>query len=407
MDSDPEWNPVEKAEGVLMYADPVELTILMPCLNEARTVEACVRAARSYLDKSGRHGEVLVADNGSTDGSAQIAEAAGARVVHVPTRGYGAALMAGIDAAQAPYIIMGDADCSYDFSNLDAFVQRLRAGADLVMGNRFKGGIAPGAMPFLHRYLGNPVLSFVGRLFFRSSIGDFHCGLRGFSRDAVKRLGLITPGMEFASELIAKAALGGLRIEEVPTTLRPDGRGRPSHLRTWRDGWRHLRFLLLFCPRWLFLYPGIALLLTGLAGLVLGVASPSGAGPLPLGIHTLLYLGGATILGVQFIMFAVLTKWIAVLAGLVREPPWMAKWASSFTIENGLLLGLGAFIAGLAWSLWLTLDWGRSGFGALDPLETMRAAIPAVTLMATGMQATIGSFFAGALHFCWRSARRV
>jgi glycosyltransferase involved in cell wall biosynthesis len=406
MDADPQWNPVEKAEGVLMYADPVELTILMPCLNEARTVEACVRAARSYLEKSGQHGEVLVADNGSTDGSAQLAAAAGARVVHVPTRGYGAALMAGIDAAQAPYIIMGDADCSYDFSNLDAFVQRLRAGADLVMGNRFKGGIAPGAMPFLHRYLGNPVLSFVGRLFFRSSIGDFHCGLRGFSRDAIKRLGLITPGMEFASELVAKAALGGLRIEEVPTTLRPDGRGRPSHLRTWRDGWRHLRFLLLFCPRWLFLYPGVALLLTGLAGLLLGFADPSTLGALHLGIHTLLYLGGATILGVQFIMFALLTKWIAVLAGLVPEPPWMTRWASSFTIENGLLLGLGMFLAGLAWSVWITFDWGRSGFGPLDPVETMRTAIPAVTLMATGMQASIGSFFAGALHFCWQSARR-
>jgi glycosyltransferase involved in cell wall biosynthesis len=406
MDSDPQWNPVEKAEGVLMYADPVELTILMPCLNEARTVEACVRAARSYLEKSGQHGEVLVADNGSTDGSAQLAAAAGARVVHVPTRGYGAALMAGIDAAQAPYIIMGDADCSYDFSNLDAFMERLRAGADLVMGNRFKGEIFPGAMPFLHRYLGNPVLSFIGRLFFRTPIGDFHCGLRGFSRDSIRRLGLITPGMEFASELVAKAALSGLRIEEVPTTLRPDGRGRPSHLRTWHDGWRHLRFLLLFCPRWLFLYPGVALLLLGISGLALGVAYTPGTGPLHLGIHTLLYLGGATILGVQFTMFALLTKWVAVLADLVPEPPWMTRWASSFTIENGLLLGLGVFLIGLAWSVWLTFDWGRSGFGPLDPLDTMRSAIPAVTLMATGMQASMGSFFAGALHFGWRSTRR-
>jgi glycosyltransferase involved in cell wall biosynthesis len=378
----------------------VELTILMPCLNEAKTVEACTLAAGRFLARAGVIGEVLVADNGSTDGSAEIAAAAGARVVHVPTRGYGSALMAGIGAAKGRYIIMGDADCSYDFANLDAFAERLRVGADLVMGNRFKGGIAPGAMPFLHRYLGNPVLSFVGRLFFRTPIGDFHCGLRGFSRESVLRLGLITSGMEFASELVAKAALAGMRIEEVPTTLRPDGRGRPSHLRTWRDGWRHLRFLLLFCPRWLFLYPGCALLLTGLAGLAIGATSPRP------GIHTLLYLGGATILGVQFVMFALLSKWLAVLAELVPEPGWMARWSSSFTIENGLFMGLAAFACGLFWSLWLTLSWGRTGFGPLDPVETMRSAIPAVTLMATGMQASIGAFFAGALHFCWRSAHQ-
>jgi len=383
----------------------VELTILMPCLNEAKTVAACAAAARGFLDRAGVEGEVLVADNGSTDGSVDIAEAAGARVIRVPARGYGAALMAGIEAARGRFIVMGDADCSYDFSRLDAYVERLRAGADLVMGNRFKGGIAPGAMPFLHRYLGNPVLSFVGRLFFRTHIGDFHCGLRGFSRDAVRSLSLITPGMEFASEMIAKAALVGLRIEEVPTTLRPDQRGRPPHLNTWRDGWRHLRFLFLFCPRWLFLYPGMALLLMGLTGLLLGIADPAAVGTLHLGIHTLLYLGGATILGIQFIVFALLTKWIAVLAGLAPEPGWMSRFASSFTIENGLFLGMGMFLTGLAWSLWLTVDWGRAGFGALDPVETMRSAIPAVTLMVAGMQAGIGSFFAGALHFCWRSAR--
>lgn len=388
-----------------MYARTVELTILMPCLNEANTVAACARAALSYLRRADVQGEVLIADNGSTDGSPDLAAAAGARVVCVPARGYGAALMAGIDAAQGRFIVMGDADCSYDFSNLDAYVERLRAGADLVMGNRFRGGIASDAMPWLHRYLGNPVLSFVGRLFFRTRIGDFHCGLRGFSRESVRGLGLITPGMEFASEMIAKAALAGLQIEEVPTTLRRDGRGRPSHLRTWRDGWRHLRFLLLFCPRWLFLYPGAALLLTGLAGLALGLADPAVAGTMHLGIHTLLFLGAATILGLQFIVFALLTKWVAVLAGLAAEPPWMKRWASSFTIENGLFLGLGAFLVGLSWSFWLTIDWGRGGFGPLDPAETMRSAIPAVTLMVAGMQAGIGSFFAGALHFCWRSAR--
>lgn len=384
----------------------MELTILMPCLNEARTVEACARAARGFLERAGLDGEVLVADNGSTDSSPEIAAAAGARVVHVPTRGYGAALIAGIQAAHGRYVIMGDADCSYDFSSLGAYVDRLRAGADLVMGNRFQGGIEPGAMPWLHRYVGNPILSFVGRLFFRTRIGDFHCGLRGFSRDAVQRLGLIAPGMEFASEMIAKGALAGLRIDEVPTTLRPDGRGRPSHLRTWRDGWRHLRFLLLFCPRWLFLYPGAALLLIGLLGLALGSAGVTAVGPLPLGIHTLLFLAGASVLGIQFIMFALLTKWIAVLAGLVPEPGWMRRWSSSFTIENGLFVGLAAFVAGLAWSFWITLDWGRSGFGPLNPADTMRQVIPAVTLMIAGMQAGVGSFFAGALHFCWRSDRK-
>jgi glycosyltransferase involved in cell wall biosynthesis len=388
-----------------MLAPSPELTVLMPCLNEAKTVAACIQAARSFMTKAGVQGEVLVADNGSKDGSVEIAQQAGARVVRVAQRGYGAALMAGIAAARGRYIIMGDADSSYDFSRLDAYVERLRAGVDLVMGNRFKGGVAPGAMPWLHRYLGNPVLSFVGRRFFRTPIGDFHCGLRGFRRETVQGLGLITPGMEFASEMIAKAALAGVWIEEVPTTLNPDGRGRPSHLRTWRDGWRHLRFLLLFCPRWLFLYPGVVLLFAGLSGLALALAGFPAIGALNLGIHTLLYLGGASILGTQFVMFALLTKWIAVLAGVVPEPAWMKRWASSFTVENGLFLGLGAFSAGLSWSFWITFEWGRSGFGPLDPGETMRQAIPAVTLMVVGMQACISSFFAGALHFCWRSAR--
>jgi glycosyltransferase involved in cell wall biosynthesis len=381
-----------------------ELTILMPCLNEARTLGACVQAARGFLDRSGMAGEVLVADNGSTDGSPGIAQAAGARVVHVARRGYGAALLGGIEAARGRFVIMGDADESYDFSRLDGFVAKLRAGVQVVMGNRFLGGIAPGAMPPLHRYLGNPVLSFIGRLFFRTHIGDFHCGLRGFAREPVLRLGLITTGMEFASELVAKAALSGLAIDEVPTTLRKDNRGRPPHLRTWRDGWRHLRFLLMFCPRWLFLYPGAILLALGATGLSLGLVHEQ-VGPVHLGIHTLLYLGGMSILGEQFIVFALLTKWIAVLAQLVPEPAWMSRWASSFTLEKGLLLGLAVFLCGLLWSLWLTFDWGRSGFGPLDPAETMRSAIPAVTLMAAGMQATIGSFFAGALHFGWRSAR--
>jgi hypothetical protein len=383
----------------------MELTILMPCLNEARTVAICVEKAQRFLRDANVQGEVLVADNGSTDGSRDLAQRAGARVVQVPERGYGAALIAGIRQARGRFVIMGDADDSYDFSRLEGFLASLRGGAELVMGNRFRGGIEPNAMPFLHRYLGNPVLSFVGRTFFRTRIRDFHCGMRGFSRQAITDLGLICPGMEFASEMVAKAALAGLRIEEVPTTLRPDGRGRPPHLRTWRDGWRHLRFLLLFCPRWLFLYPGAVLLAAGAAGLLLGLAPVQARFRLPIGIHSMLYLGGATILGVQLIVFAVLTKWMAVLARLVPEPAWMRRWAHVFTIENGLILGIAAFIGGLLWSLQLTFAWGRTGFGPLDPVEVMRAAIPAVTLMAIGMQVAMAALFAGAVHSSWASAR--
>jgi glycosyltransferase involved in cell wall biosynthesis len=379
----------------------VELTILMPCLNEARTVGACVRDAMGFLQRAGIAGEVLVADNGSTDGSREIAEAAGARVVAVLRRGYGAALLGGIQAARGAYVVMGDADCSYDFSRLDGFVRKLRAGADLVMGNRFAGGIEPGAMPLLHRYLGNPVLSFMGRLFFRTSISDFHCGLRGFSRATIQRLGLVTHGMEFASEMVAKAALAGLRIDEEPTTLRPDGRDRPPHLRTWRDGWRHLRFLLLFCPRWLFLYPGMLLLAAGLVGFALlrhGSIQFSSVG---LGVHSLLYMAAATVLGMQLIQLAVLTKWMGVLSRMVPKPRWLRYVEPYVSLELGLLAGVALLVAGILWSVAIVYDWGASGFGALNPAEAMRAVIPAVTLMIVGTQAAAGALFAAALKACW------
>ncbi|MHB1122743.1 MAG: glycosyltransferase family 2 protein [Ramlibacter sp.] len=378
----------------------VELTVLMPCLNEARTAAACVMAARRFLKDSGVAGEVLVADNGSTDGSQALVRQAGARVIDVPRRGYGAALGAGIAAARGRFVVMGDADGSYDFTSLLAFVDRLRGGAQLVMGNRFQGGIAPGAMPWLHRYLGNPVLSFIGRLFFRVPIGDFHCGLRGFSRDAMLGLGLVSPGMEFASEMVAKAALAGLPIEEVPTTLRPDGRDRPPHLRTWRDGWRHLRFLLLFCPRWLFLYPGLLLMLLGLAGFAFGAVGRV------FGVHSLLYMAAATVLGGQLIQLALLTKWIGIVSGVVPSQRWLARLSPFIKIENGLLAGLLFMLLGLAVSVGLTVDWGAAGFGALDPEQTMRVAIPAVTLMILGAQVAAGSLFAGALNFNWASAER-
>jgi glycosyltransferase involved in cell wall biosynthesis len=382
----------------------VELTVLLPCLNEARTVATCVIAARRFLMESGVAGEVLVADNGSTDGSQDLARRAGARVVHVPRRGYGAALRAGIEAARGRYVIMGDADDSYDFSALQAFVDSLRGGAQLVIGNRFRGGIAQGAMPPLHRYLGNPVLSFVGRLFFRAGIGDFHCGLRGFPREAMRRLALVSPGMEFASEMVAKAALAGLRIEEVPTTLRPDGRDRPPHLRTWRDGWRHLRFLLLFCPRWLFLYPGLALMTLGLGGFALGATGMRES--FPLGIHSLLYMAAATVLGAQMVQLALLTKWVGIMSGVVPPQRWLTRLSPYLKLENGLLAGLLLAFVGLAWSAWLTWDWGAAGFGALDPGQTMRVAIPAVTLMILGAQVAAGSLFAGALNFSWASSER-
>ena len=378
----------------------------MPCLNEARTVARCVAQAREFLARTGIVGEVLVADNGSTDGSREFAIAAGARVVEVPQRGYGAALMAGIAVARGRYVIMGDADESYDFTRLDGFIEKLRAGAGLVMGNRFRGGIETGAMPLLHRYLGNPVLSFVGRLFFRVPIGDFHCGLRGFSRDSIRALGLVTPGMEFASEMVAKAAMSGLRVEEVPTVLHPDGRGRPSHLRTWRDGWRHLRFLMLFCPRWLFLYPGAALLAIGLTGFLVLGRGPLNFIAFGFDVHSLLYMGAATVLGMQLIQLAFLTKWMGVLAGLVPSPHWLNRSESWLSVEAGLIAGTLLLLTGLGWSANLVLAWRDVGFGALDPREMMRSAIPAATLMMVGMQAAAGSLFAGALLACWRSGAR-
>ncbi|MBL0421213.1 glycosyltransferase family 2 protein [Ramlibacter sp. AW1] len=384
----------------------LELTILMPCLNEANTVGRCVQMARAFLAASDITGEVLVVDNGSSDGSAERATAAGARVVRAEIRGYGAALTEGIRQAQGRYVVMGDADDSYDFASLAPFVAQLRQGAQLVMGNRFRGGIAPGAMPLTHRYLGNPVLSFLGRVFFRISIGDFHCGLRGFDRRAIQQLALTTTGMEFASEMVAKAALARLRIAEVPASLRPDGRGRPPHLRTWRDGWRHLLFMLLYSPRWLFLIPGALLLLSGAAGFGLAATGPWHLGPVSFGIHSLLYMAAAVILGLQFIQLAFLTKWAGVVTGIVPSPPWLERVARRARVEFGLVLGLGLALAGLVWSARLVSAWGAGGFGALDPTEVMRQAIPAVTLMVVGVQAIAGSLFAGALHFAFRSLAR-
>lgn len=377
----------------------VELTILMPCLNEAETLAQCIDKARAYIERSGIAGEVLIADNGSTDGSQDIATRHGARVVNVAARGYGAALIGGIAAAHGTYVIMGDADDSYNFSALDAFVEKLRAGYDLVMGNRFAGGIGPGAMPALHRYLGNPVLSTIGRVLFRSPIRDFHCGLRGFRRDAILDLNLITSGMEFASEMVVKATLARLAITEVPTTLVKDGRSRPPHLRSWRDGWRHLRFLLIFSPRWLYMIPGAAVGGVGLVGSILLSFGPIVIGGVGLSTVTQLYLAAATMVGYQALLFLILTKIFAQHEGFTLPRGRNAEAIiERFTVERAGLVGAFLFTAGLVVAIAQFVGWSHTGFGELDAHDTVRSAIPAALAMMLGVQTIMAGFFAGVLN---------
>lgn len=371
-----------------------ELTILMPCLDEGETVVACVGKALGFLSRSGIHGEVLVADNGSTDGSPELAAKAGARVIHERRRGYGNALRAGIREAHGRYVIMADADDSYDFGALDPFVEKLRGGADLVMGNRFEGGIAPNAMPPLHRYLGNPVLTGIGRLFFRSPVGDFHCGLRGFRRDAILGLGLATEGMEFASEMVVRATIEKLAIAEVPTTLSPDGRSRPPHLRSFRDGWRHLRFLLLFSPRWLFLYPGLVLMLGGLASMLWLLPGPRQVGAVGFDVNTLVYSIAGVVCGFQAVAFAILAKVYAINARLLPEDARIRRFVTLFTIEAGSLLGAALFLAGLAGGIHAVGVWGLK---PLDPEMSLRLVVPSVTALILGLQLFFFSFFLGVL----------
>ncbi|HWX81940.1 MAG TPA: glycosyltransferase family 2 protein [Steroidobacteraceae bacterium] len=373
----------------------LELTILMPCLNEAETVATCVRKARGFLERTGIEGEVLVADNGSTDGSPELADAAGARVVRIARKGYGSALIGGIDAARGRFVIMADADDSYDFSQLDPFVDALRAGNTMVIGHRFRGGIRPGAMPLMHRYIGNPVLSFVGRLFFSSRIGDFHCGLRGFDRAAALQLGLRAPGMEFASEMIVKATLARWRIAEVPTVLSPDGRTRPPHLRSWQDGWRHLRFLLMMSPRWLMLYPGACLIGIGAAAELVILHGPVVIGGVGFDIHTMLYAAGVTILGVQLVLFSLLARTIGVLKNLLPMSPPLARFLRIFSLERGILLGLSLGLAGLGLAAYSVESWAHARLAALDPATMMRVAIPSVTLMLAGAEIIFASFLLG------------
>jgi hypothetical protein len=373
----------------------LELTILMPCLNEAETIEVCVRKAMGYLARSGVAGEVLIADNGSTDGSQALAEALGARVAPVPEKGYGAALIGGIAAARGRFVIMGDADDSYDFENLDGMIEHLRNGADLVMGNRFQGGIAPGAMPFLHRYLGNPVLSFIGRLFFSIPVGDFHCGLRGFSRESILALRLQSPGMEFASEMVVKAALNRLRIEETPTTLKPDGRSRPPHLKTWRDGWRHLRFLLLHSPRWLFIYPGLLLITLGLAGSALLARGAVQITPsIELDIHSLVVACFSILIGVQLVVFGALARRYQTLEGVLPPSANFQKFLLGLSLEPILRAALVIFLAGAGGGAYAVAHWAGSGFGPIQYYGEMRVLVLSLTGVAVAIQLAAAGFLA-------------
>jgi glycosyltransferase involved in cell wall biosynthesis len=371
----------------------MELTILMPCLNEAETVETCVRKAVGFLQESGVEGEVVVADNGSTDGSQQLAAGAGARVVPIREKGYGNALIGGITAARGKYVIMGDADDSYDFTNLMPFVEELRDGKELVMGNRFKGGIEPGAMPKLHKYLGNPVLSFLGRLLFPSAIGDFHCGLRGFNRESALRLNLQATGMEFASEMVVKATLWGQRVAEVPTTLKKDGRSRPPHLRSWRDGWRHLRFLVLFSPRWLFFLPGMLLFLLGLVAGTVVAAGPVTIGSVTFDVDTLVAASAAVVIGFQAVLFWMFTRVYAGAEGFLPAEPGVQKILGRLSLERGLLLGLFIGIAGLVGIIFSIVNWGGSGFHNLNYEHELRLMVPSATALIVSCQLILGSFF--------------
>jgi len=371
----------------------VELSVVMPCLNEAETLAICIKKAQGFFERENIVGEVIIADNGSTDGSQQIAKDLNATIVNVPQKGYGSALRGGIEAANGKYIIMGDADDSYDFNNLMPYILKLREGFDLVMGNRFKGGIKKGAMPFLHKYLGNPVLSFIGRLFFKSAIGDFHCGLRGFSKEAYYKMELKTTGMEFASEMIVKASLKNLKIAEVPTILSPDGRSRPPHLNTWSDGWRHLRFLVLYSPNWLFMIPGLLLMIFGLITSAFLAIGPVSIGNVNFDVHTLLFTSGFILIGFQFILFYGLTKVFTVENELL---PKSKKYDSLFkfiNLEKGLIAGFILVIVGIVLSFLAYSDWQAIGYGNIESTAILRRIIPAVTLMLLGVQIILFSLF--------------
>ena len=375
-----------------------EVSVVIPCLNEAATVGTCIRKAQRSLAELGVDSEIVVADNGSTDGSREIAAELGARVVPVAARGYGNALAGGIEAARGRYVIMGDADDSYDFSKLESFVERLRSGCDLVVGNRFKGGIEPQSMPFLHKFLGNPMLSFIGRRLFGTPCGDIYCGLRAFDRDKIRELDLRAAGMEYAIEMVVKATLSDLRIAEVPTVLSPDGRGRAPHLNTWRDGWRSLRLLLVYSPRWLFLYPGLVLLTLGIGVSAWLLPAERQVGDVTFDVSTLLYAGVATIVGLQAVYFFITARWFAIADGLLPDDPRLRRLFRVVTPDVGLIVGALLLVAGLVVSAVSVAIWHNHGFGKLDYPHVLRFVIPGSVLIACGVQTILSSLFLSLLR---------
>lgn len=377
----------------------IELSIVMPCLNEAETLRSCIEKAQQAIKELSITAEIVIGDNGSTDGSIEIAQELGANVVHVATKGYGAAISNACRKAKGRYIIMADSDESYDFLNIEPFVEKLRAGADLVMGNRFLGGIQPGAMPWKNRYIGNPILSFLGRFLFTSAIGDFHCGMRGFSKAAFEKMALRTTGMEFASEMVVKAAVLDMRIEEVPCILYPDGRSRKPHLRPWRDGWRHLRFLLLFSPRWLFLYPGLALTCFGLFLLIWLLPGPRTIGPIRLDIHSMLFGVGFLLTGVQALSLGALARIAAVSLGLLPKRPGLDELLDAIRFEHVLLFGMFLCLGGVVGAINALITWASLSFGDLEGSATLRLAMLSVSLLILGAQMILSSFFFGLLEF--------
>jgi glycosyltransferase involved in cell wall biosynthesis len=371
----------------------VELSIVMPCLNEAETLRTCISKAALALREASISGEIIVSDNGSADGSQEIAIECGARLVEVDEKGYGSALRSGIAAARGKYVLMGDSDDSYDFSQAPRFLAELRSGSDLVMGNRFWGGIARGAMPPLHRYLGNPVLTWLARLFFKIPSGDINCGLRAFTHDAYRRMELRSTGMEFATEMLVKAALLGMKVSEIPTTLSPDGRNRPPHLRTWRDGWRHLRFLLLYSPRWLFLYPGAALMLVGILASAWLIGGPRTIGSVTFDVDTLVYAVCSILLGFEALTIALFAKVYAISEGLLPQDRKFEKFFSHANLENGLVSGSLVFVIGLGLSVYAVYSWHTHHFGPLDSSRMLRLTLPAAVSMVLGIQIAVASFF--------------
>jgi len=388
---------LSRAAQPQLIAEPLEVSVVMPCLNEAETLALCIKQAAAALERSRLTGEIIVADNGSNDGSQELARQVGARLIDIEAKGYGSALRGGIAAARGRFIIMAASDNSYDFGDIPTFVEKLRAGADLVMGNRFLGGIKPKAMPPLHRYLGNPVLSAIGRLLFHSPVGDFHCGMRGFRKSAYEQMDLRTTGMEFASEMIVKATLLKMKIAEVPTTLSPDGRSRPPHLRTWHDGWRHLRFLLLYSPRWLFLYPGMFLIFFGLAATLWLLPGPRQIGHVVFDVHTLLYTLMSILLGFQAVAFATFTKVFAISEGLLPEDPRLTRMFRYVTLELGLFVGIILVLLGVAGTLLAVSDWRARQFGELNPSQMLRLVSPAVVALTLGFEVILSSFFLSVL----------